>query len=122
MKLKINTQICMLAAGMLLAFSCQTEPDLTNAPTISFKNDIQSILAGNCTMSGCHNGNGHEDEFSLETYDEVVKHIKPGNSHSSELYLAVANRSANPMPPAGPLPTASIQKIYLWIEQGAKNN
>jgi hypothetical protein len=122
MKLKIHSLICLLAAGMLLASSCQTEPDLTNAPTISFKNDIQSILAGNCTMSGCHNGNGREGAFSLETYDEVVRKVTPGNSHNSELYMAVANRTANLMPPAGPLPTASIQKIYLWIEQGAKNN
>lgn len=104
--------------------SCTHETDLTGLKDISFSSDIQPIIAGNCTQSGCHNGNA---EFSLITYNDVVDHghIKAGDAHGSDLYQAISNHGFEETMPPEPLPplsTDQIKMVYLWIEQGAKNN
>jgi cytochrome c553 len=100
---------------------CQSDPDLAAAPELSFRDDIQPILSGNCTMSGCHSHSG-ESVFPLDSYSEVAGRVEAGSARGSELYKVVANRTDRLMPPAGPLADADIQRLYIWIEQGAKNN
>lgn len=116
MKSRLPALLLLIA----LLSSCQSEPNLASAPEISFSNQIQPILAGNCTMSGCHGSSG--GEFSLVSYQDVASHVKPGNARNSELYRTVANRTDRLMPPGGPLSDGDISTIYIWIEQGAKNN
>ncbi len=117
----------------ILVIGCHTDPDLSATPEVSFQRDIQPILGSNCTMSGCHNddnsGGNHDDDDdddseSLTTYNDVMDYgeIVAGNAHRSKLYRCITNRNDNPMPPNGWLATEDIQKIYIWIEQGAKNN
>lgn len=118
--MKIPALICTVTLLGLL--SCQSDPDLANAPEMSFSDNIQPIIAGNCSMNGCHSQQGDDEAFPLMTYDEVVSHVKQGNARNSELYKSVANRTDRLMPPSGPLSDADILTIYLWIEQGAKNN
>ncbi len=103
--------------------SCKHEADLSGVPEISFANDIQLILSGNCTMSGCH-GNDPQSEFPLTTYNLVMNEgdVKPGNANGSELYKVLLRTGDERMPPSGPLSDIQIKKIYLWIEQGAKDN
>ena len=73
-------------------------------------------------MNGCHNGAGYDEAFPLDNYDDVAKHVIAGNARNSEIYRSVANRTDRLMPPNGPLADEDIMMIYLWIEQGAKNN
>ncbi len=111
----------------ILAFSlsaCRTEPDIPSNPKVLFQSDIQPILSGSCGQPECHAKNG--SEFSLIGYDDVIDHggVVKGDARGSTLYKVISNRSSNEMPPkpAELLDTRSIKLIYVWIEQGAKNN
>lgn len=103
--------------------ACNHKADLSALPAISFSNNVQSIIVGNCTQSGCH-ADGSDRPHSLTTYDDVIKRVSPGDANSSQLYERIAGQSGNIMPPApqAMLTNDQIRTIYLWIEQGAKNN
>ncbi len=130
--------VILLSLGLLLTLaSCQHEPDFSSLKAVSYTNDIEPIIAGNCAMSGCHihrgggsngsSGNDDDDDlFPLTTYEEVMENgeISPGNSHNSKLYEVITNKGEDPMPPP-PRPLLSddqIRLIYVWIEQGAVDN
>jgi uncharacterized membrane protein len=101
--------------------SCAHEAVIPNSPEISFSTDVQGIIIGNCTQSGCHASGSDHESFSLVTYDDVMKIVSPGNARNSRLYESIKQKS---MPPssAASLTDQQIKYIYLWIEQGAKNN
>ncbi len=101
--------------------SCTHEPDLSNQPTISFVNDIQPLIGTNCSTSGCHDGSN--ELITLESYDEILKIVKPNKARDSELYQNITKLyGEQAMPPSKPLTEGQIQTIYLWIMQGAQNN
>ncbi|MCX6291565.1 MAG: hypothetical protein NT126_07350 [Bacteroidetes bacterium] len=108
----------------LTIVSCRNNPEIPAQPVVSFSNDVQSILIGNCTQSGCH-GNKEFRRFSLTTYDQIMASgtVIAGDSHNSNLYKAITGRN-NIMPkaPQSPLNDRQISYIYVWIAQGAKNN
>lgn len=120
--MKIVNIIFALLFSSLLA--CQTEPEIPASPEVLFNSDIQPILAGKCGQQECHGGGG--EESSLIGYENVIEtgEVEPGNARQSELYRVVSNRSSEEMPPdpAAPLEDRDIKLIYVWIEQGAKNN
>ena len=123
----LNKYLYLYVALLLfLSNSCQHETDLSQLKAASYNSDIQAIFAGNCTKSGCHSDN-YDDAFSLTTYDDVISggNIKAGNASGSNLFNVISNHSlGNKMPPS-PLSMLSndqIKIIYIWIEQGAKNN
>jgi hypothetical protein len=103
--------------------SCKHEVDLSGVPEISFANDIQLILSGNCVSNGCHSTD-EASEFPLITYEQVINEgdVKAGDAHGSELYQVLLRTGGERMPPNGPLSDIQIKKIFIWIEQGAKNN
>ena len=112
--------------SLIFLNSCKHDPDLTNVPEVTFST-VQGILSGNCTFSGCHDGAGSNEEevFSLIGYDNVIDEgkVKPGNARDSELYKVISNRGEKmPPDPRSPLSDDDVKKIYIWIEQGAKNN
>ncbi|MCX6290944.1 MAG: hypothetical protein NT126_04195 [Bacteroidetes bacterium] len=124
MKKTINRSF-VLFAGLcfFLSSSCNHTADVSAKPAISFQSDVQPVLIGNCTQSGCHSG-GDNESFSLVTYDDVMKSVNPGNARDSRLYQSVVGRTEHLMPPS-PQPMLSdkqILNIYVWIEQGALNN
>ena len=79
--------ICLIGFHLI---SCRHEPIVPDNPQISFAGDVNPILIGNCTQSGCHGGIDPE-KFSLVGYDNVVKHenIVPGKPHSSKIYESI---------------------------------
>lgn len=96
-----------------------------NQPAVSFKDEVQPVLVGNCTTSGCHGAStGGEHLFPLLTYDDVINYggISAGKPEKSNLYKAITGKGENRMPPNGAMPDAQISIIYNWIAQGAKNN
>lgn len=116
--------LVLLSISALTLNSCKHEIDLSSAPTISFKNDIQAIISGNCSMNACH-GNDDRSEFPLTTYAHVMDEggITPGDAKGSEFYqVLLINYGEKKMPPNGPLSDIQIKKIFIWIEQGAKDN
>jgi hypothetical protein len=60
------------------------------------------------------------------TYDDVMNsgYVSPGNARGSKLYLDIIGSGGRIMPPSSqpPLSDNQVTLIYLWIEQGAKNN
>ena len=111
-----------MAAFMTGICSCMHESKLEGVADVSFQNDIKRILNGNCTFSGCHDGHSGEADFT--SYEGVMSHIEAGNARASKIYKAVTNRTFNEMPPSGypKLSSSDIRLLYIWIEQGAKNN
>jgi uncharacterized membrane protein len=122
-----NRVLSVVFSGLfLLLASCRHETDVSAYADISFVSDIQPIIASNCTQSGCHSAQS-EEVFSLVTYNDVIDRgeVKAGNAHKSKLYQAVSNHGSEkimPPPPLAMLTSDQIKLIYLWIEQGAKNN
>ena len=116
--------VCILAISAFIVQSCQTEPDLTGIPDVKFSTDVQRILSAKCNFSGCHASNGAYG--SLATYDAVISRgeIIGGDARKSKLYRMITKRDSEFMPPKNYTEISSdeLKLIYLWIEQGAKNN
>lgn len=107
-------------------FSCKDEPEIPDTPVIKFSDDIQPIIIGNCTASGCH-GNLNPQQFLLSTYDDLMRHgeVKAKDAKGSLLYEVITSNIEEKKMPRKPYPNLSekqIELIYLWIMQGAKNN
>lgn len=104
--------------------ACRTEPDIPASPEVKFQSEIQPMLNGSCGQAECHAKNG--SRFSLIGYEDVIAHggVIAGDGRASTLYKVISNHSSNEMPPKPGEPMASkdIKLIFVWIEQGAKNN
>lgn len=90
---------------LFIATSCNKETasstslSTADCATISYKTDIEPIMSANCTS--CHNSNKASGGVNLSTYANVAK-------YASSSLNAMNNGS---MPPAGKLPTGTIQKL-----------
>lgn len=124
MKTRILRGGAVLSATLLLAACGQKE--------VSFKNDVQPIVAKYCLE--CHAAGGQGTEKSgllMSSYDSLMKGtkfgpiIKPGDGLTSALIMLVEGR-ADPsikMPHGKEaLPKENIEVLKKWVEQGAKNN
>jgi hypothetical protein len=89
--------------------------DASCADTISFAIDILPIMESNCT--GCHNANNASGGYDLTNHAGVTQ-------NTGKLYGSIVHDgSASSMPKGGDkIADALIQKVYCWINQGAKNN
>jgi uncharacterized membrane protein len=120
-----RTKIFVILAFCLVEFSaCRHETDLSSFPEVSFSANVQAIIIGNCTQSGCHTNQGNDHhEFPLVTYEDISGYVSAGNADNSKLFEAIIGRTkVMPPPPQSMLTDEQIKYIYLWIEQGAKNN
>ncbi len=125
--------IIFIAAILVIVGGCSKQ--------VSFKGDVNPILASNCLV--CHNGGGEgikKSGFSVKSYNSLMKGTKyasvvvPGDSISSTLYRMVDHKVDRKihMPPhhvealakgrLEPLTSEQIGTIRMWIDQGAKNN
>jgi hypothetical protein len=114
--------LVLLAGALFSNCTHDTLTPLENAPTMSFKTDVQPLIISNCTQSGCHGTNG--GEFQLITYDDVMRSVSAGKPHNSKLYKVINSNSFRVMPPKpNPhLTDTELKTIYLWIAQGANDN
>ena len=116
----LNPMLRLLVLGMAI-ISCTQE-----AP-ISFNQEIRPILNDNCLV--CHGGVKQLGDFSLlmpETAFTAAESgkipIVPGNHRKSELYQRLIHEDPELRMPhdAHALSSSEIEKIALWIDQGAK--
>jgi hypothetical protein len=112
-------------------------------PTIHFSQDVLRVFTSNggrsCAQAGCHSGASPQAGMSLEAanaYANIVRvasseqpsvmRVQPGSGDNSYLYQKINGSpgiSGSRMPlVGGVLDSADIDKIELWIDQGALNN
>lgn len=115
---------------LFIISACEHDPELPPNSLLGadslvcFNNQVLPIISSNCGMSGCHDGS---EEFALNSYEDILRKVRPGDPNGSELYKAVVpNKFTNKvfMPPSSKtaLNNAQITLIELWILQGAKSN
>ena len=91
---------------------------------ISFQHQVLPILVSSCAYSGCHDAQSAEDGIVLDSYENVIKEVKPRDPGDSELYESITETDRDdimPPPPAAPLSNSQIGLIRNWILQGAEN-
>ena len=127
----------ILVSAFLAAvlYGCTRDQASTTAscpgcPAISFTADIIPIFQANC-VSACHTGPtgsaaGHISLDSAVAYAQITEsgtgYVVPGYANYSLVYSELLAGNSLHMPVGGQLDPCSIQKIYCWINQGAKDN
>jgi hypothetical protein len=84
---------------------------------VSFSADVWPILEEYAVAA--HGGKGG---VFLESYEDIMDQVEPGNPESSMLYKVLIGDGVKQMPPGNPLPDEMISVIHDWIEQGAREN
>lgn len=116
-------KIIILLAVTGLINSCYHEPELLpDVPDVCFKDDVLPVIQSNCVRSGCHDGG---EAFYLGDYNSILSKVTVGKPMASELHKVIAadHNSYRIMPPRpnDPLTSKQLDKISLWILQGARN-
>ena len=97
---------------------------------ISYQEDVAPILERNCLE--CHTppkGRGYlKSRLKIESYESIMEGtaygpvIIPGDSRHSILNMLVEGRLGASMRTPHPLAAEEIEKLRLWVDQGAINN
>lgn len=84
---------------------------------VSFSVDIWPVIE-----QFALNAHGGKGGVFLESYDDIMQYVVPGNPEESMLYKRLTGDGVDVMPPSGKLPDETIQLFYTWIAQGAQDN
>lgn len=112
-----------------------TAPPANNAPIAKFS-AIKATVFVNCLGAQCHSSAGNQANLILESgvaFGNLVgvqsvlfpqyKRVEAGNSANSLIIKILKGEVSPQMPLNGtPLPSAAIDSIAKWIDQGALNN
>lgn len=98
------------------------------APAVSYKDEINPILAQRCAVRGCHD-NAASGGLNLTSYDNFKKGGGTGaafvpNDADNSLVVKYLKGEKQPQMPIGgnPLNADEIQLFVDWINDGADNN
>ena len=100
-------------------------PPVVEEQGVSFKDDIQPILAERCAVPGCHAAPG-AGGLNLSEYDTFKKGgnggaaFNAGNGKGSLVVKRIDGGGMPPIPP--PLDADQVQLFIDWIDEGAENN
>ncbi|MCB0705509.1 MAG: hypothetical protein KDC34_09380 [Saprospiraceae bacterium] len=89
---------------------------------ISFQYEILPLINSSCALSGCHNAASHREGVVLDSYQNIMKQVKPNNANGSKLYKSLLDSGEDKMPPY-PYASFTSEQINLikdWINQGAQ--
>jgi Planctomycete cytochrome C len=118
-KIYLSLTLLILLTVFSWVTSCTHTANIANMPEVCFTGDVLPIFINNCAISGCHDGGGRESRMALNSYDNIIRDITPGNPDGSRLYQTIIAKWGNRMPPNQPLSLENRIKIRVWIEQGA---
>lgn len=129
-------RILLAVALMLTSFAL---PVPGQAEEVSFKAEIVPLLRRHCVS--CHLTGEEQGEMALHpraahgslvdvpSIEAPIDRVEPGKPEESYLYRKLTNTHeeaggfGSPMPmETFPLDDALIEKVRLWIEQGAQDN
>jgi len=122
--------------SMLLLGACtrdkgkQVVPDTSckTPATVSFSKDVMPVFTKYCSTSGCHSGPSPAGNLSLDQSVAYSQLLHPSGGYVDtitpkySLLYAQMNSVSQPMPPTGKLDQCTIDLVYKWIQQKAKNN
>lgn len=104
------------------------EDPVVEEPKVSFKDDINPILAERCATPNCHVA-GHFTGLDLSAYDTFKKGsnngavFDAGDGGGSLVVKRIDGTQPPQMPPGGaPLDADEIQLFIDWIDEGGENN
>jgi hypothetical protein len=118
-KIYLTLFLIMILTTFSWISSCTHTADITSLPEVCFERDVLPIFQNSCAMDNCHSTGS---ESSLTSYNEIVRHVVPGNAQKSGIYQMITSAwGINRMPPSQPLSIDNRTIIELWIEQGATN-
>lgn len=88
---------------------------------VSYELDVIPLWA-QCV--GCHNGTVPPNFEDSVSYDELLNgYVVPGDADASILYKSLLGTDGvSLMPPGSSWPSAKIDLVRAWINQGALNN
>lgn len=103
------------------------DPNEPEVPAVTFRTDIQPILAESCALVGCHTGQPAAGGLNLTDYANFNNGggsgpaFIAGDGKGSRVVLRI---DGGGMPPPGhtPLTAEQIQYFIDWIDAGAENN
>lgn len=141
MNKQINFLIIVLLSIYLTLNGCSEDSTTEPTPTVSVPtaklSDIQSkVFNPSCALSGCHGSTNAQANLLLtegNSFSNLVNvqsvlfpqfsRVQPNNSANSLLIKILKGEVSPRMPFNGnPLPTAVIDSIAKWIDNGALNN
>jgi Protein of unknown function (DUF1553)/Protein of unknown function (DUF1549)/Planctomycete cytochrome C len=113
--MQMNRNVCVtLGAVSMALFStgrAQKKAD--------FQTEIQPIFEQSC--AGCHGAKLQMGQLRLDRKADAGKVLQPGNAAKSLLYQRVAGLGGKArMPMGGKLAPEQIERIKVWIDQGAE--
>jgi len=122
---KAASRNALAAAAVLALAAC--------APAgVSYKKEVQPILAKNCSECHAQGQKGHlASGLDTTSYQTLMKGgkfgplIKPGDALSSALNMLVEGRAHSSIQmPHGreKLPAKDIETLKVWVNEGAKDN
>lgn len=130
-------RITLTAAALLTATACVASAQAaTDAPKVSFKNQILPIIEDHCVSCHSPGGIGYiSSSMDLRSYKDLRMGsidgiaVIPFHADRSPLMRFLdtnwhsKDKNAVKMPPLGPqLSPSDLNLIRTWINQGAKNN
>ncbi len=122
--MKLTTALFLVLCSMIIIASCTHPISVPPTPTVSFAKDVLPIFIGNCDQTNCHSG--VKRRAALNNYNTIMTYgsISPYNALGSKIYKDMSARGllSKQMPPTGPIAEGDLQTVFLWIQQGAKNN
>ena len=119
----MNRNAVVIAALLAAGCSATTDPRPTTIEYIS-----EAILVPSCGRTACHASGANSHSYTFDTVAStkasLQRLVQPGNADASELLQDMGEsprtgKRRGIMPPDGALPTADIDLIRTWIDDGA---
>ena len=86
-------------------------------PSATYANDIVPLLVAHCNR--CHRNDRQDGNVNLEGYQHVKPYVDDGSLYGSTIH----DPRWPVMPTSGVrIPICEIEKMRIWIENGAPNN
>lgn len=105
--------LCMLVMVFSNCTSDSTDDLTIPIPTaVTYTQNVKPILDTSCATSGCHSTTSNAAGLILETYAQAK------DAFENRYALGRMQSQGASMPPSGNLPSASIDIIRNWRDQG----
>ncbi len=92
---------------------------------VYFEDDILPLMVSNCAFSGCHDAGSAQNGIVLTSYANIINSggVEPNDTSDSEIYERITETDPSKRMPRGrgALTTEQIEKIAIWIMEGAPN-